>query len=231
MKRLTRFALAFALSCFIAFHVYSQEIEETSLELPAYHSINISSGIDIYITQDRARSTKLRADSDVLHKIRAEVKDETLYLSLENHHGRIKVLEAHVAMSHVKSIEASGSSDVYSKGLIKIEELVINASGSSDVDLEVQGAALAATVNGSSDLDLRGNVQDMTVVAGGASDLSARNFKAQNCILTVTGASDAVIEVSKKLSVEAHGASDVRYIGNPEIIHQVAKGSSTVKKT
>ncbi len=230
MKRLARFALVIALFCSISLALMSQDVEELSLELPSYHSVNVTDGIDMYIEQGSKQSTVLKADSKIMDTFQAEVKDYTLYLTTERSRDQIGVLEAHLTMPQVKSIEASGSSDVFSKGLLQIEELVINARGSSDIDLEIQGAALAATMVGSSDLDLRGQVQDMTCIAQGASDVSAKTFRVQNCILTVTGASDAVIEVGQKLSVEAHGASDVRYLGDPEVVHQVAKGSSSVKK-
>ena len=230
MKGMTRFFWT-AVLCFSLLTIsLSQETVERNLELDSYHSINVSGGIDIYITQGPEASTKVRADTKVVEFITTEVRDETLFLSLKNFSGKSDVLEAYVTMPIVKSIVASGSSDVYSKGLIEMEELVINAAGSSDVDLELQGAALAVTMEGSSDLDLEGSVTDVTFVAKGSSDITAKGFKAENCILTMTGASDAVIGVSKMLSVEAHGASDVRYIGDPEIVHKVAKGASSVKK-
>jgi len=76
---------------------------------------------------------------------------------------------------------------------------------------------LVLTISGGSDADLKGSAENMQLTASGGSDVDAFNFVVNYAKATVSGGSDANINVSKALEAGASGGSDVNYKGNASL--------------
>jgi Putative auto-transporter adhesin, head GIN domain len=105
----------------------------------------------------------------------------------------------------------------------------VSLSGASKLNLAVSTPKLTFDISGSSQFTPNGSVQKVSGDLSGASSYSAFNFLADETSMSVSGASNARVDVSKYLKINASGASNVRYRGNP-ITEISASGASNVVK-
>ena len=103
----------------------------------------------------------------------------------------------------------SGSSDF--KGMLHLETLRVDATGSSDIYL--QGHAAAARIR-----------------LSGSSDVKSFDFDADVVDIDASGSSDVNITANKELRVKASGSSDVIYKGNALVTRVNTSGSSELSK-
>jgi hypothetical protein len=92
---------------------------------------------------------------------------------------------------------------------------------SGDVRLDIQGA---------SRVDFYGSAYDAVIDIRGASQGKMENFTVHNARVKVAGASSAVIKADGRLDLDATGASDVSWVGNPTMGDVRSGGASTLHK-
>ena len=90
-----------------------------------------------------------------------------------------------------------------------------------DINVELSGAS---TLNGEG----RGN--DLVLLVAGASNLDLTNFPVTNGDLSVSGASQATVNLDGTLDAMVSGASTVYYIGEPTMGDIHVSGESTINK-
>jgi hypothetical protein len=70
----------------------------------------------------------------------------------------------------------------------------------------------------------------LAVDGSGASHLKLADLKVGNADVTLSGASDATINLAGRLDADLSGASTVEYIGEPTLGIMDTTGASTVKR-
>ena len=203
----------------------------------SFSGITVSNGIDIYLSQGDEEGLVVSA-SEIKYrdKIKAEVKDGVLTIWYD-HGSNIswgvhnKKTKAYISFKNISSLKASGASDVYVTGTLKVPELNLHLSGASDMKGQVDIGSLTAAISGASDMNITGRIDNLKIDASGASDLKNYGLIVQNCDADASGASDIKITVEKELSATASGASDIIIRGNAVIKNMKQSGASTVKKS
>jgi hypothetical protein len=90
-----------------------------------------------------------------------------------------------------------------------------------NVDLDVRGA---------SRVELNGSANDVVFDFSGASQGKLDNFTVHNAKLKVRGASNVVVKADAKLDIDATGASNVNWVGNPTMGDVRSGGASALHK-
>jgi hypothetical protein len=143
-----------------------------------------------------------------------------------------KKLRAYISVKQLDKLTVSGSCDVFIKGTLKSDELLISQSGASDLkgsSFDVQ--RLTISLSGASDMTIGGKAARLKVEASGASDFKGYDLTAEFCDADASGASDIHITVNKELNVKASGASDVKYKGDALIRDMKTSGASGVSRS
>lgn len=222
---------------FLSAGAFAQPINDPNVEvrtLSGFHGINVSSSFNVYITQaDQEAVAVSAADEKYREHIRTEVVDGILKISYESGtwNSGNKKLRAYVSVKQLDKLTISGACDVYIKGGLKADELLISQSGASDLKgsaFDVQ--RLTVSLSGASDMTIGGTVARLKVEASGASDFKGYDLVSQYCDADASGASDIKITVNKELNVKASGASDVRYKGDALIRDMKTSGASGVSR-
>ena len=201
-----------------------------------YHAINISGGVDLYLSQGNESVAVSASDATQRDHIKTDVKDGVLNIWCE-HNGNTKgdhgdnKLKAYVSFKTLDKLTASGGSDIDIDGAIKVSTLSLNISGGSDFKGNVQANDLKVEANGGSDASISGAVKNLKIVANGGSDFKCYDLKADVCDLNASGGSDVYITVNKELIADASGGSDIYYKGNATVREMKSSGSGNIKKT
>lgn len=186
----------------------------------SFNSIQVSTGIDLYLTMGNAEEVKIVADDDIIDNIITEVKDGTLKIYMKktsffNWGGFNKTRKAYVTVKELEAIHASSGSDVKTENTLKGENLKVKASSGSDIDLDLVYKNLSLDTSSGSDAKLRGKVKNFDAEASSGSDINAQDLESVICTVKVSSGSDATVNVSEELYARASSGGDIKYYGNP----------------
>ena len=216
--------------------VLAQEIVTQNRNVSNFKEIQISSGIDLYLKQGNTEKLVLTAPSDKIGKIITEVQNGVLkiYFERNNNWGlnwsnksSTKVM---LSFKDIVALRAGGGSDVYSEGRLLFDKIAIDASGGSDVKLDLTAEMVDCESSGGSDATLTGSAKYFRGNASGGSDLKAKDLRTQSCVITSSGGSDAYVWVENDMIANASGGSDIYYYGSPKSIKVNKSGGSDINR-
>ena len=201
----------------------------------SFTGITVSGAIDLYLSQSDEEAVVVSAvDVKYREKIVTEVKKGILNIYFDgkgfNWNAGDKKLKAYVSFKNISTLSASGSSDIYANGVIKVESLHLALSGSSDFKGAVDVAELSLDQSGSSDSQISGRADKVNINVSGASDVKGYDLITDYCEANASGASDIQLTINKEVNSIASGSSDVYYKGNAVVKNVRSSGSSSVRR-
>ena len=207
---------------------------ETRTLTGSFSSIKVSSGINLYLSRGDEEAIAISASEEKFKEgIKTEIENGVLHIFYSGdkfHYGNNAKMNVYVAYKNLEQLTASGASDILIAGTMELPMLNVQLSGASDMTGDVKIGELNVKLSGASDLKLTGTAKDVNIESNGASDVKGYGFTAENCNIKVSGASDVNITVSKELSANASGASDVHFKGPAEIKQKQSSGASSIAR-
>lgn len=192
--------------------------------------INVSSGVDVLFTFGEDLSLVVEADENLHEFITTEVKNGILYISSKKNILSAKAKRIHLSTLHINEIRTTSGAEVSSENTIITDELYLNATSGSNINLRVEVSNLSGETTSGADIKLIGKVNNFDVSATSGSDINAYDLEVDNCIAKVTSGADIKVQVIKKLDAKATSGGDIEYKGNPKIIEQDESSSGKVVK-
>lgn len=201
-----------------------------------FHGIEISSGIDLYLSQGNEEAVAVSAaDPEDRDHIITEVNGGILHIYIDSKNLRWLMhnhrrLRAYVSCKQFDQLEASGGSDVYIQDGVHSESLKMHLSGGSDFRGKLTVGDLNINQSGGSDSYPSGSARRLYVHTSGGSDFHGYDLTVENCEVEASGGSDAYVNVSKELTARASGGSDIHYKGNAVLRESHASGSGSISR-
>lgn len=208
----------------------SGNVIEQVRDLPTFSEVEVSGGIDLYLSQADAQNVVAITDDNLQALLITKVEDGMLKIYLKEPVRGSKSLKVNVTIKDIKSITVSGGSDLYCEQPVVLGKIELSASGGSDARLNVKAIELTARASGGSDLYLKGATGYLNVSTSGGSDCKAFELTAAKANVSASGGSDIYVTVDQELKAEASGGSDVKYKGNATIIKSESSGGSDIIK-
>jgi len=197
-----------------------------------FNSVEVSGSINVYARQDSSASIRVEADENLQQYIETRNDGGVLVIrSQEGYNLRpSRQIKVYVSTGTFKSFEASGACDLFSEGKItSASEVSYDLSGSCDVTMDVNAPKVSADASGACTIKLTGQTKDFHVHGSGSTDIKSFDLLAENVDLDISGAGDAEIYASVKISGTISGAASVKYKGAAQTdIH--TSGATSVSK-
>lgn len=133
--------------------------------------------------------------------------------------------------TELEDIIISGAGDIKSQTPITTNNLNLTVSGAGDLDLDVTAQNIECLVSGGGDIKLKGKTNSLKSTLSGAGDLYAYDLLCEKATLSVSGAGDAKINVSKEINAAVSGAGSVLFKGDPQERTINIAGSGSVRQT
>jgi hypothetical protein len=233
MKKLFFLFLFFFISGVIVAQKIIYDANAVVREGKGYNGISVSDGIDLYISYGDEAIAVSASETKYRDKIKTVVENGVLKIWYEDNKflfNAKKDLKAYVSFKNLKSLSASGGSDIIVEGSIKSEKLKIDISGGCDFKGRVEVVQLNINQSGGSDININGTAKNVSIEASGGSDFNGYNLITDYCEAEANGGSDIEITANKEISARASGASDITYKGNASLKESKASGASSVSK-
>lgn len=201
---------------------------EEDRKVGSFDAINVGYGIDVHLYQSDKTSVAVKAKKEIMEHIITKVENGTLVIKVDNWKRAKGRKDVTIHVPALEEISASGGSDVYGKGNWKMNDLEINLSGGSDLEMELTANRIECNASGGSDIDLTGSADKIDINCSGGSDVEAKKFTVKHCTVSASGGSDVEIHATESIDASASGASDITYKGNPSQVKVHSSGSSDI---
>lgn len=213
-------------------------IAHSTLQLDAYHSVELRGAAELHLSHAATPSTTLT--TNMLQSVvsgeenwKAEVRDSVLYIDVTT---QIPIedmmLDFAIASPTLRKITVYGASKIETPDGHTLQQpsLTLDLNGAAEADLHLQVNTLTVDAKGASSLELQGTAESAHITIAGAGELDAESFVVQDMHINCAGASVAEVHVQRELWAQAAGASKITYKGSPAIKQNMAVGGSIIRK-
>jgi hypothetical protein len=205
-------------SLFFSLQIIAQDnvLITTNRNLSGFTKIIVGGTLNVYLEQADEFSVEIEAAEKYQDRIITEVTGNTLTLKTKDIKNA-KPLNAYIKLPELDYLKASGATDVKSRSLFESDNLEIIASGATSVSMDIVVHYLETEVSGAADLKVSGTAGTHILNVSGAADLDARGLVSEKAKYTVSGASDATLNVTGEIEGTKSGSADVTIIGSPTV--------------
>ncbi len=197
-----------------------------------FDKVDISHSFEVDIKQGENFSVVIRVDDNLVEHLQVEKQGSTLRIGLKDNRAFIinnATMEAEVTMPELTGLDLRGASRATITGFKSPGDLILDISGSSSLAGDISAGDVSIDLSGSSETALTGSGQNLTIDVSGSSELDLSDFPVTDAKIETSGASTATVNASGRLDVDASGASDVYYLGDPSMGTIGTSGASSVE--
>ncbi|OBX27078.1 putative autotransporter adhesin-like protein [Gelidibacter algens] len=203
--------------------------EERTIE-GTFDHIEVSRGLDVYLTQGDTESLTVQADENLHDIIITKVEGNTLKIYADENISYSEAQKVKVSFKTIRKISAASGSDVYGTNTISSVDLELDTASGSDMDLEVKVSNLVCNAASGSDLKLKGAADTLVANASSGSDINATDLMTLVTNAKASSGADIKVNASKELTAKTSSGGDITFAGNPEKINKSDDVSSTVNQ-
>jgi len=199
-------------------------------EIPINSTNNIVLAAPVHVVIYKAESPKIIIKGNNIDPSPVNVVAGENGLTITSGTGNINdntIIEIYT--NNISSISSSASGNIEVKDEFITDDFNLTVTGSGDFKGFIRCQKANITATGSSDVKIIGSTENVNAVASGSSDLKLLDFETKTMTLTVSGASDAYVNVVEHLTANASGASDIYYKNEPAQLNANATGSSDIR--
>jgi len=196
-----------------------------------FDKVDISHSFVVDIKQGENFSVIVRVDDNLVEQLQVEKFGSTLKIGLKTGISIVSnaTLEAEITMPELTGLDLSGASSATISGFKSTKNLTVDLSGASSLRGDIEAGDTSFDLSGSSNANLTGSGGNLTLDASGSSDVDLSDFPVVDAEIDASGASTVTVNASGRLDVEASGASNVTYLGDPSMGTIETSGASSVE--
>ena len=136
-------------------------------------SIDINGQFYVELKQGKRPELIIETDENIHEYIKVENNGNTVKISLEAFVTEAEELNAYITLPNYELIDLSGAVELTSEDKLKCSSLTIDASGATEVDLDLKVDKLTIDMSGASETKLSGKAKNVNIDLSGASELEA----------------------------------------------------------
>jgi hypothetical protein len=197
----------------------SGNLKIKSIPISGFNHIVVGGVGELVIDQTGSESLSVETDDNLLQYVRAEVRGETLHLSLDVpgiRTAKPTLLRFTLGVNDLVSMEADGEWTIHSDSLVA-DSLEFILTGANKVDLaSIKANDLAVRISGSAEIKLLGSIthQSIRFIGGGIYD--AGNVSSEITSFQSDGTSQITVWATGNLTGTLTGSGSVFYYGAPQ---------------
>lgn len=181
-----------------------------------FDTIEVSRGLDVYLTQSESATVSVEADENLQDIIITKLNGNVLEIYADENIGSSKAQKVHISFKDISKIVASSGSDVYTTNTISGTTLELETNSGSDMELDINVQSLICSATSGSDLELTGKANNLKAEAHSGSDIDASDLLAEKSTVKASSGASVSVNSSKELIAKANSGGDVTYYGKPE---------------
>lgn len=225
--------LTFARGDFDHYEFYWDDDHEPDISemrhVAPFHGIDVSGNIDVELVQDSAMFVQVQCSPLVMSELKTEVDNGILKIYTNKFHLN-RSAKVNIAVKDIDVIKANGACKVKSSGKFYTDNLDIDMSGASKVDMDLNvSRLLRLEMGGACSADLEGVAYRLEHKTSGASKTDASDMLIKVANVNGSGASHIELNVTDSLDVDVSGATHFSNKRRPVYFRQESSGASKIR--
>jgi hypothetical protein len=222
MKTVIKIFLFFAISlslnsCMLTGVKGSRKVTSESRTFnQSYTGVKVSHGIDVKLTQADEVSFTAEMDDNLHDLLITEIENDVLKIYFEKNVRNCKSKTVYLSMPLLNKITTSSGAEVQSENTIKTDELSIDSSSGSEVNLQVEATILNVAASSGSDIDIKGSGNNLVVDASSGSTIDAEKFISKIVDANASSGADIEVFASESITAKASSGGKIDCDGNPQ---------------
>ncbi|MCK7591814.1 DUF2807 domain-containing protein [Subsaxibacter sp. CAU 1640] len=196
----------------------------------SFDAIEVSRGLDVYLTQSDSENISVQADENLHDIIKTEIEGNVLKIYADENINYAEARTVNVSFKNISRIRASSGSDVFSTNTFNVGSINLDTDSGSDMKLDLNAQSIDCESSSGSDLKLLGSTKTLVAEASSGSDIDATNLTAEITRASVSSGADIKVNTSKELYASANSGGDIRYKGNPEKVTKNDGPSGSIRE-
>ncbi len=191
-------------------------VQEQTRNVGAFDEIEVSRGMNVYISQGDETKVVVEADENLLEIIKTENDGGVLEISAKSNIRRAKVKKVYVTTPNLSALKAFAGSNIYSENTINSDDLEISASAGSNIKFEIETHKTKVSASAGSNVTLKGVTKSFEGKASSGSNIKAKDLRAQSCEAKTSSGANIWITTEKSLKGNASSGGNIFYYGDPD---------------
>lgn len=193
-----------------------------------FTGIEVSTGLDLYITQGSKNTITVEADENLHDIIITEVENGILKVYSEKSIWKAKSRKIYVTIKTLASLKATSGSDIYGQDIIKTAEISISATSGADIRVSIDAQSIETSATSGAGIRISGIAVNHASSATSGSSIDAYELKSKNVLAKATSGADINIYASERLEAKATSGGDIDFKGNPKKIDKKSTSGGSV---
>lgn len=181
-----------------------------------FTEIHASEGLQVYVTQDDDFSISVEADENIIDLIGTDVKNGKLKIHAIENIGRA-TKKVFVSLPNVTSLTSSSGAHLTAQNLIESNELTIDSSSGSIMDVEVSVRELDIDASSGANINISGRANEVYVDGSSGANIRAKDLLAKECRADGSSGSNISVNVSESLTADASSGANISYSGDATV--------------
>ena len=201
--------------------------------VPAFHAIQVSTGIELDLTAGHSQRVEVSAATDAYRDhIETTVKDGVLVLRYKNDDDRNnrdrtnKRLHVAVTADELTALGVSSGASVRTSGDFDAAEFQLSVSSGASVRAGLDTNTLTVRQSSGSSADLKGRATSLDVQSSSGATFDAASLQTERCRAEASSGSSIKVAVKDDLVAQASSGGSVNYKGSPQLSKHTSSGGS-----
>lgn len=204
-------------SCLVSGVIGSRNVTTENRDIDMdFTAVKVSQGIEVQLTQDNQVSFSAEMDDNLHELLITEVEDEVLKIYFEKNVGKRKASTIYLSMPKISSIKTSSGAEVNATNTLKVNDLNVDSSSGSEIDLRVEANSIEAESSSGSEINIKGTCVHLTADASSGSEIDADELQAETVIAEASSGSDINVYASESFTGKASSGASIDCDGNPK---------------
>ena len=190
-------------------------VTEEVRQVAEFDQINVSRGMNVYISQGSPAKVVVIADNNLHEVIETRVEGGTLKVYVNENIRWAKEKKVMVTVEKLSGLESTSGSNVWSQNQIMSENLEMKATSGANITLDVNAKYLKAGCSSGANIRISGLAKEAELGTSSGANLKGEELKAENCKMKASSGGNVSSTVNGRLEAKASSGGNVVYYGEP----------------
>lgn len=195
-----------------------------------FTKVAVSNAIDVVIEQSDSTEITVEADDNIQKEIITTVENGVLIIKSNHNSFRVTKKKVTVKMPKIDKLEASSAATISNTGIIQGENIDLETSSASSIDLNVESDNITVDSGSGSTVNLKGKALRIRASASSGSSLNARQLLANEVHAEVSSGGSINVHPIVSLKAEANSGGSINYDTTPKTIEKTSNSGGSISQ-
>lgn len=193
--------------------------------LPSFVHIQscISADLDIMVDSTKKPSFKMDCDTSVQQKIKIQVRDKTLYISVDSSLTTLNPIKLKIFTPTLTSLSLRGNEVTTLRWKSLNKDFNLQAQGNGDIHIkQLKTEHFYIQQSGASSIVADGDAKNCQIELKGKGDIDLLKMPVDKASVQLSGHGDIELQLRKALNANITGEGNIYYHGKPIVVRKIS---------